>query len=78
MCGPAPSVLRTAAMAIKFVDQAPETPRKPARDKTAQADGEARFATPIEATTPVNPNAASELPFSDLPAGEKRKRRRKA
>jgi hypothetical protein len=65
-------------MAIKFVDQAPEAPRKPVRDKAAQAEGEARFATPIEATTPVNPDAASQLPFSDLPAGEKKKRRRKS
>lgn len=70
-------------MVIRFTDKpVPQQPqRKPAReaatDDSARAEGEARFATPIEAVTPVNPNAAGELPFSDLPPAEKAERKKR-
>ena len=65
-------------MAIKYVNDTPESRRKPAPEPDGKAAGEARFATPIEATTPVNPDAGSELPFADLPTAEKKKRNRRA
>lgn len=64
-------------MAIKFVDQPAEPKRKPGAEPDGAASGAARFATPIEATEPVNPDADSPLPFTDLPAAEKKKRGRR-
>lgn len=70
-------------MAIRFTEKAPvplrpqpsETPRS---DEAARAAGEARFATPIEAVPPVNPDASGELPFGDLPRAEKAERKKRA
>ena len=69
-------------MAIRFTDKpAGEPPRKSAAkaptQEDAKADGEARFATPIEATKPVNPDAAGELPFTELPRAEKAERKKR-
>ena len=70
-------------MAIRFTDKpAGEPPQKtvtkaPA-SQDAKADGEARFATPIEAVKPVNPDAAGELPFAELPRAEKAERKKRA
>jgi hypothetical protein len=70
-------------MAIRFTEKpAGEPTRKPAAQvpagDDAQATGEARFATPIEAVKPVNPDAAAELPFGDLPRAEKAERKKRA
>ena len=72
-------------MAIRFTDDKPASKdpgRRPApaaaSDETAGAQGAARFATPIEAVTPVNPDAAGELPFADLPPAEKAERKKRS
>lgn len=70
-------------MAIRFTDKpAGEPPRKAAATSPTQegvkADGEARFATPIEAVKPVNPNAEGELPFTELPRAERAERKKRA
>lgn len=69
-------------MAIRFTDKATEAPRrKPAAEaaagEAARSQGEARFATPIEAVTPVNPDASGELPFAELPKAEKAERKKR-
>ncbi|MCW6508967.1 hypothetical protein [Lichenifustis flavocetrariae] len=67
-------------MAIKFVDKVDKAESGSSAAKKAgeaRAAGEARFATPIEAVAPVNPDAGSELPFTELPRAEKKKRGRK-
>ncbi|MDX7952409.1 hypothetical protein P7D22_14655 [Lichenihabitans sp. Uapishka_5] len=69
-------------MAIRFTDKPTDAPRrKPdpvtAGDEPGLSVGEARFATPIEASGPVNPDASGELPFEALPRAEKVERRKR-
>lgn len=52
-------------MAIKFGDK----PRRTGAEKGGE-DLRARFATPIEADNPANPDAASDEAFSPMPAVE--------
>lgn len=61
-------------MAIKFTDKddGPKKPPKP--DAASRTAGEAHFATPIETDRPVNPDTASELPFTELPPSAKKRR----
>ena len=68
-------------MAIRFTDKpsaAPASKPEAPKSDTSKAVGEARFATPIEAVPPVNPDAAGELPFGDLPRAEKAERKKRA
>jgi hypothetical protein len=69
-------------MAIKFTDKGDNTRPAPAKTDDARPDaarevGKARFASPIEADAPVNPQAGSELPFTELPKAERKARAKK-
>jgi hypothetical protein len=65
-------------MAIKFEDKKNgDAEERDEKARRAKAQIEERFATPIEADAPVNPDAESELPFGKLPRAEKKARKRK-
>lgn len=63
-------------MAIKF-EEKKNGPDEPVANSPARAGIEARFATPMGTDAPVNPDAASDLPFGKPPAAERKAKRRK-